>query len=1010
MTVSQQISPSALRAYKLSKYANGQPGKLLLEAKKVKRATSQFMSRNGAKEASKRMKALKKTATTTKKVADGVKKIQDLFLKKIPGTGDSDKATKASGLVALLAAIGITALLKLQEFVADRTFDNLTALSNDLSKNLTLLTTVNSKVKNLNEKVDKFNAKISKELDANAKDYARLNKSVEKTGQEVVAAKKQANDALYETREGRKIVGGLAEAARKLANEALYEARANKQNLDAQVIGLRTTFDTRIQAINSQIANFTSRANDSFQNAINSTIAKIQASLTSTQSELRAVQSQISVIKSQPPVDTNAIVSRAVAVSRTEIAPVQAQATAAQATATAAMQQVATALPALTAAIPNLASAIQSASAGIARAEGKSDLALSAANANKSESEKLEDSFKKQVEANNKALEVRDLTQSKLSQDFDRRLNEISKDFDIASAALNEKRWQDVLQSQEEWLSNSYKIEKSVVQIQLDFKSSFGDMKFQLADATSKNQQAIQDTKNDLNQQIQNSENRTNDKINSLATTTNKSLDTLGKELQQQRDEFEQIADENAKIAQGDTKLAEQKWDRTVKELEKTFDKKQDNSEKRLGERIDQETLERKREDKKIVNQLGGQISDIQQQIDNPTVPTEIPQFQRDLQQIKQDLTKIKPDIKDLQKRTKEQEKVNALALPKLDQILGLVGLIPAIPARAAGFINPNIPTLPQIENATGTAMCRNLRTGCGRQAIDDAVGNVTGNSNTNSANIMNAINTGLNGANLGANAALLQGQQTILSRLGDQVPGGISGFMNRIVKNQWVDRAINLITMTAAVHNVMMLSDQAVTTFFSILDNVLAVPALIIDPNAETIDTKQAFGGVIDNFFKNIFGVAEWAEIKTKWATANRIYQAAANGANEVRSIGGNIISAVEQTARLTGKGFNALQDEGLISENNWDYSPENLKLKGGLFAKFGKLADGINIATEGLEAIESITSEVRSAVDSANQIKENAKEVDDGLKELFNQSKTKREEEIEALPAKSYSWEDLI
>jgi hypothetical protein len=167
MTVSQQISPSALRVYKLSKYANGQPGKLLLEAKKVKRATSQFMSRNGAKEAAKRMKALKKTATTTKKVADGVKKIQDLFLKKIPGTGDTDKATKASGILALLAAIGITGLLLLQEFISDRTFDNLTALSKDLSSNLTLLTRLSSRVQNLNTKVDGFNSKINKELDAN---------------------------------------------------------------------------------------------------------------------------------------------------------------------------------------------------------------------------------------------------------------------------------------------------------------------------------------------------------------------------------------------------------------------------------------------------------------------------------------------------------------------------------------------------------------------------------------------------------------------------------------------------------------------------------------------------------------------------------------------------------------------------------------------------------------------------------------------------------------------------
>lgn len=372
-----------------------------------------------------------------------------------------------------------------------------------------------------------------------------------------------------------------------------------------------------------------------------------------------------------------------------------------------------------------------------------------------------------------------------------------------------------------------------------------------------------------------------------------------------------------------------------------------------------------------------------------------------DIQQIDKGVDLTKADIAKIDTNLREQAKVNEQALPKLDQILGI---LPLIPARAANAIRPDIPTIPQIETAAATGTCRTTQPGgCMNKALKDNAADITNNNNTNAANILDAVNTG-------ANAALLAGQQTILKRLGDQVPGGISGFMTRIVRNQWVDRAINLITMTAAVHNVMMLSDQAATTFFSILDNVLAVPALIIDPNAETIDTKQAFGGVIDGFFKNIFGVSEWAEIKTRWQTANRIYQAAANGANEVRSIGGNIISAVEQTAQLTGKGFNAMQDEGLLSESNWDYSPETLNLKGGLFAKFGKLANGISIATEGLEAIESITSEIRSAVDSANQIKENAKEVDDGLKELIGASKAKREEEVEALPPKTYSWEDLI
>ncbi|BAY78360.1 hypothetical protein NIES25_48340 [Nostoc linckia NIES-25] len=857
MTISQQISPSALRAYKLSKYANGQPGRLLLEAKKLKRVTSQFMSRNGAKEAAKSMKTLKKTATTAKKV-------QDAFFKTMPGGANPKNGGIAGGHLLNIVLQGGLALAVIQntliqDFINNRVDDQFTTLNNDLSKNLSVITTLNSRVQNLNKKVDNFNAKIIKELDANAKDYARLNKSVEKTGQDAVAAKKQANDALYEIREGRKIVSGLAESARKLANDTLYEFRQNKIAVENKIAEQRISFDAKIQSINATISKFNNSVSDTFQKSVNATISKLQ-------SDLAATRSQLSAIKPATPTDTAAINANAVAAARALVTPLQSQ--------VGQLNGEVNGLKAQVNQIPVLANSLGSLAKSLNAVDNKADAAMNEAR-NKGVpnlapiQQQLDDKFNRFIADNHKALGIQDLEISNLSKDFDKKL----ADFNRLNSLSSEQRFQ-------------------------EFK-------------------------------------RENDKA----------LGTLGLEQSKLSQEFNQ-------------KFADFKRQSELSS--------------------DQRFEEFQRENKQSLGLLKG-----------------------DVQQINRDINTTKSDIAKIDTKVREQEKVNSAALPKLDEI---INKLPFIPALTAAAIRPDIPTIPQIENAAATGTCRTTQPGgCMRRVLDDNATNITNNNNTNAANILDAINTG-------ANAALLQGQQTILTRLGDQVPGGISGFMNRIVRNQWVDRAINLIAMTAAVHNVMMLSDQAVTTFFSILDNVLAVPALIVDPNAETIDTKQAFGGVVDNFFKNIFGVAEWAEIKTKWATANRIYQAAANGANEVRNIGGNIINAVEQTANLTGKGFNALQDEGLISESNWDYSPENLKLKGGLFAKFGKLADGINIATEGLEAIESITSEIRSAVDSANQIKENAKEVDDGLKELFNQSKNKREEEVEALPAKSYSWEDLI
>lgn len=80
-----------------------------------------------------------------------------------------------------------------------------------------------------------------------------------------------------------------------------------------------------------------------------------------------------------------------------------------------------------------------------------------------------------------------------------------------------------------------------------------------------------------------------------------------------------------------------------------------------------------------------------------------------DLEQVKVNEKKIGADIGTLTTKIKEQEKVNKDAIPKLDQILGI---LPFIPARAAAAIRPDIPTIPQIETASATGTCRTLQPG----------------------------------------------------------------------------------------------------------------------------------------------------------------------------------------------------------------------------------------------------------------------------------------------------------
>lgn len=808
---------------------------------------------NAAMQQVRSLRKAKKIAENAKKVADAANKVNESLLKKVPGGTTSDKATRIAAIIGVLAAIGVVALLKFQEFVTGRAFDDLSQTQLDLTKVNTTAVNNGLKLKTLETKLQKY----EQELSANARDYYKLNKQQESFGKSILDVKKQSNDALYETRQGKTILESKIAESKKQSNDALYETRANKQKLEGEITGIRTSFEAKIQQVNAQISRFNSNVSDTFQRSVNATISKIQSDLAATKAQVNAIR---------PQTDTNSITANAVAAARALVAPLQAQIFQIGGV-VLGVQAQASQIPILGNAVSNLANSVSNANttANLALAEAKNKGVPNLAPIQ----QQLDDKFNRFVADNNKALNIRDLQQSNLSKEFDTKL----ADFNRQSNLTADQRF------------NEFK--------------------------------------------------KDNDKALGI------------RDLQQSN-------------------------------LSKEFDAKIADFTRQSNLTADQRFDEFQRTNKESLGLI-----------------------KKDLQQTTKEVESNKITITKIDTKLGEQAKVNEEALPKLDQILGI---LPLIPARAADAIRPSIPTIPQIETAAATGTCRTTQPGgCMNKALKDNAADITNNNNTNAANILDAVNTG-------ANAALLTGQQTILSRLGDQVPGGISGFMNRIVKNQWVDRAINLVTMTAAVHNVVMLSDQAATTFFGILDNVLAIPALIVDPNAETIDTKQAFGGLVDGFFKNIFGVTEWAEIKKRWQTANRIYQAAANGANEIRSIGGNIISAVEQTAKLTGKGFNALQDEGLISESNWDYSPENLKLKGGLFAKFGKLADGINIATEGLEAIESITSEIRSAVDSANEIKENAKEVDDGLKELFNQSKTKRDEEIEQITIPSFSEIDFL
>ena len=109
----------------------------------------------------------------------------------------------------------------------------------------------------------------------------------------------------------------------------------------------------------------------------------------------------------------------------------------------------------------------------------------------------------------------------------------------------------------------------------------------------------------------------------------------------------------------------------------------------------------------------------------------------------------------------------------------------------------------------------------------------------------------------------------------------------------------------------------------------------------------------------------------------------------NEVRDIGATLINASEQTINVVGQGFNALQDDGVLSEGNWQYFPANVSLKSGILASLsaGNAADASTIAANQTPLTAAALS---------SQIKTEISSVDSNIQTAINSAVTQRNQQI--------------
>ncbi|MBD2388849.1 hypothetical protein, partial [Cylindrospermum sp. FACHB-282] len=266
--------------------------------------------------------------------------------------------------------------------------------------------------------------------------------------------------------------------------------------------------------------------------------------------------------------------------------------------------------------------------------------------------------------------------------------------------------------------------------------------------------------------------------------------------------------------------------------------------------------------------------------------------LESDLRKIDSTNTSLKNDLKGLDTKLKDTEKVNTEGNKKLDQMLtivaglgGLTTAISLIPGKTANIITPAIPTPSQITQATGTAICNSANGGCLGNALNNTANNINNNSNANNNNLLDAFNAGSNAA---ANAQLVE----VLDRLGDKVPGGLSSKLVNGFKWLQLDRALNILTFAATVHNAAMLSNDILQTLVGALTNVLT---LIIpkDDAGNAFNIGEAINSTVENVVKGIVGAENYTNLTNAWAKANRIYQATTNVLNSFMSLTQTVLQA---------------------------------------------------------------------------------------------------------------------
>ena len=161
------------------------------------------------------------------------------------------------------------------------------------------------------------------------------------------------------------------------------------------------------------------------------------------------------------------------------------------------------------------------------------------------------------------------------------------------------------------------------------------------------------------------------------------------------------------------------------------------------------------------------------------------------------------------------------------------------------------------------------------------------------------------------------------------------------------------------------MLSQNAAQSIGDVASNALSLFG-IKDGEGNAIDVNAAIGGAIKDKLVSIFGAANLDAASAAWLKLNRIHQAVSMTVYSIQGTKNALLEADEITGGHIAKVGNALQEQGIIEEDTYDWmnpEPDYQQPFKGILGK--------------IDAIEEMSDRVSSVVSTGLEIKENTTEI---------------------------------